>query len=78
MFFPQPGDGPSVIAQKRQMRESALASMAAGTAEGFNLLPEDVRALLQGVRGDPAPTGTSQPEPTHRFNPTTGQIEAIR
>lgn len=79
MFFPQPGDGPGVIEQKRRMRESALAAMAAGTAEGFALLPEDVRRLVQPGGVSPASAQpAAQPEPTHRFNPATGQIEAIR
>jgi hypothetical protein len=59
MFFPQPGDGPGVIEQKRRMRETALAAMAAGTAEGFSLLPEPVRQLVQRGSAPPAPVDYS-------------------
>jgi len=39
MFFPQPGDGPEVIAQKRSMREQALLGLRAGAGEGIGVLP---------------------------------------
>lgn len=35
-YFPQPGDSPEVIAQKRQNRENAIAGMAVGSGDGVN------------------------------------------
>lgn len=39
-YFPQPGDSPEVIAQKRRNRERAILAMRAGSGPGIAALPQ--------------------------------------
>ena len=77
MFFPQPGDSPETLAQKRRMREQALLGLRAGAGEGIAVLPPMGGQPPQPTAA-PTPAQGGQPQPTHRFNPATGQIEAIQ
>jgi hypothetical protein len=52
-YFPQPGDGPEVIAQKRQNRMAAMQSMAREAGAGYRPPPE----ILQS-KDQPAPSGS--------------------
>ena len=48
-YFPQPGDGPDVIAQKRANRENALAGLRIGAGQGDEEAPPTIQAPNGGV-----------------------------
>lgn len=64
-FFPMPGDSQQVITQKAAARQQMISSMQA--------------EIPGGLRGAvPTPSGGAATGPaTHRWNPQTGQIEAV-
>ncbi|WP_288950419.1 hypothetical protein [uncultured Paracoccus sp.] len=71
-YLPQPGDGPAVLAQKRQARQRALAALEAGMSADQMLAQE--RALQSGQAGGGAASQAAQPQRL-RFNPETGDFE---
>ncbi len=62
-FFVQPGDGPKIVDQKRKAREEVLKSLKQGAG----------RAMPKDATKD-ATAGAA----THRYNPATGKVEAIK
>ena len=64
-FFPMPGDSQQVITQKAAARQQMISSMQA--------------EIPGGLRGTIPTPGSGQPAGpvTHRFNPATGQVEAV-
>ena len=65
-YFPQPGDTPAMIAQKEQARLLASQAMVGAAGRGTIINPPEAPAA--------PPAGAV----THRFNPQTGQVEAVR
>jgi hypothetical protein len=86
-YFPQPGDPPDVIAQKRALRQTATEGMARDGGPGYrprfvfdekgNLTP-----YQPGQRQAPAPQAQPQPAPTPnpavRAAPPQGAVEMLR
>lgn len=66
-YFPQPGDGPEVIAQKRQNRENAIA--------GFKIRSGPGAASVEQMQGQRAGVLGQQPGQRLRYNPATGELE---
>lgn len=64
-YFPQPGDTPAMIAQKTQARELAAQAMVQSSGRAPVIRPPSP--------GTPPAAGAV----THRFNPATGQVEAV-
>lgn len=66
LYFAMPGDKPETLKQKARSRQQLLSSLKAEAGRAY-----------KGKYGDedekPKPA-----VPTHRFNPTTGKIEAIK
>jgi hypothetical protein len=58
-YFPQPGDGPDVIAQKRRNRETTIQGLKISAGQGANFAVQP-------------PSGQPQ---RFRFNPETGELE---
>lgn len=69
-YFPQPGDSPSVIAQKRRNRENQITSMEIGSGDGTNRLPVD------GGQGGTADTPPPAPSGENGFQPVPDAIPA--
>jgi hypothetical protein len=68
-LLPAPGDDDQTVAQKRASRHAFIMSMLTGASEAAPLLPEIGQPVVPIEGGGGA---------THRFNPETGQIEAIQ
>lgn len=64
-YFPQPGDTPAMIAQKEQARRLASQAMVGAAGRGTIINPPE------------APASPAAGPVTHRFNPQTGQVEAV-
>jgi hypothetical protein len=61
-YFPQPGDGPDVIAQKRQNRRVALEAMKSASGPGATLIPGIIN---RATNPNPAPpAGVTPASPT--------------
>lgn len=71
-YFPQPGDGPEVISQKRVNRMQAIEGMMTGAGRGFQPPADYV-----GTKGPAYPKDQGRVESGKRlkFNPATGEIE---
>jgi len=69
-YLPQPGDGPEVIAYKKQARARAVAAIEAGMTPAQMVAQE--RALQASGGNAPPQAGGSQ---RYRFNPATGELE---
>lgn len=78
-LMPRPGDDQETLAQRRRAREAFLLAIIAGSGEGAALLP-DIGAPIVPTNDGASPVDQEggTPRPTHRFNPETGQLEAIR
>jgi hypothetical protein len=68
-LLPAPGDDDQTVAQKRASRHAFIMSMLTGASDAAPLLPEIGQPVVPIEGGGGA---------THRFNPETGQIEAIQ
>lgn len=53
-YFPQPGDSPEVIAQKRRNRETAIEGMRIGAGAGIAALPQRPAAASEAQPEQPA------------------------
>lgn len=69
-YLPQPGDGPEVIAYKRQARLRAAEAIEAGMSPAQIVARE--RALQASGGTEPIPSQSPQ---RYRFNPETGELE---
>lgn len=69
-YIPEPGDGAPLIAQKKAARQRALAALKAGMSPDAIVAQE--KALASS--GGDIPSGAA----THKFNPATGKVEAIK
>lgn len=69
-YFPQVGDSPEVIAQKRTARETAIEGVMAGAGPGYKV-PDTYKpgAKAKGI-------DTSKPG-SFKFNPATGKMEPM-
>ncbi|HVZ60671.1 MAG TPA: hypothetical protein VG892_07790 [Terriglobales bacterium] len=85
-YFPQPGDSPQVLAQKKAARDMAVRNMQ--LSAGNVLLPPNVMQDASPPKGAPvvpqaqgygaAPTSAPSATPqvrVRKYNPTTGRIE---
>lgn len=64
-YFPQPGESPEVIKQKRLARDIATQAMVRGAGN----------AMPSAARPSAAPQSAPQGKPTKRWNPNTGRLE---
>lgn len=60
-YFPQPGDDPKVIADKRAAREAALSGMIRGAGAKYGMTPTDMRAAAAPAAPS-APAGGAKPQ----------------
>lgn len=71
-YIPRPGDSPAIVAQKRVSRKRALEALKSGMSADAILAQENA---LARVGSDTEPKAGKV---THRWNPETGQLEAIK
>lgn len=67
-YFPQPGDGPEVIAQKRANRETTIRGLEISSGQGAQFATQPTT-----VPGPPAPA--AQTPGRFKYNPQTGELE---
>jgi hypothetical protein len=69
-YFPQPGDSPAVIEQKRQNRISAIRGIGAAAGTGYRpatTIDERGRVVPRGGEAPQAPQGNAMPPPPAGF-----------